>query len=538
MKNKTIIIFLLLTYITLTSYAQQKKAEVTYIGNAGFMIKIGDKKILVDALFKGFEGDYNLPEQIQEKLNNAQAPFDDVDLILVTHAHSDHISADMVQQHMKNNPNAFFASTKQTVDALNVRDTIDHFQERRIGFNPSKDSPDKQDINGISIEAVYLPHGPDARIINNGFLVTVNGVTFFHTGDVDFDQFTFEEFRSLQLPERKIDLSFIQHFYLTSDSTSRQFVTKGIGGNYIIPIHYHFTNPGFDAAIVKENYPDAILFDKELESWNMPAKKNDFTNLKGDYFGLTPPGDTPEIFLPEIVSVKGKNTHACTFSPDGKQLYFSRYPDRKSFVMTFENGQWSNPQEAFFNGKETSISSSNETLFYYRDGDIYFNKKTEEGWGNAIDVGKDINTVEMEYYPSVTYDGTLFFSRNGNWDEGRIMYSTFKNGKYTPPVDIGFPVNNGGASHAYVAPDKSYMIFNSPRKGSYTKLDLWISFRNDLDIWTNPQNLGKTINSGGDAILCPTVSPDGKYLFFTRLQKDGTGYIYWVSAKIINRIRN
>jgi hypothetical protein len=270
-----------------------------------------------------------------------------------------------------------------------------------------------------------------------------------------------------------------------------------------------------------KSYPNTIWLNRKFNpNWQQPI-----------------PGDTPEIFLPEIVSVKGKNTHACTFSPDGKQLYFSRYPDRKSFVMTFENGQWSNPQEAFFNGKETSISSSNEILFYYRDGDIYFNKKTEEGWGNAINVGKDINTAEMEYYPSVTDDGTLFFSRNGNWDEGRIMYSTFKNGKYAPPVDIGFPVNNGGASHAYVAPDKSYMIFNSPRKGSYTKLDLWISFRNEIDIWTNPQNLGKTINSGGDAILCPTVSPDGKYLFFTRLQKDGTGYIYWVSAKIINRIR-
>ncbi len=60
---------------------------------------------------------------------------------------------------------------------------------------------------------------------------------------------------------------------------------------------------------------------------------------------------------------------------------------------------------------------------------------------------------------SVTYDGTLFFSRNGNWEDGRIMYSKFKEWQIYPPVDIGFPVNNGGSSHAYVAPDKSYMIF-------------------------------------------------------------------------------
>ena len=236
---------------------------------------------MIDALFKGFAGDYNLPEHIQEKLRLAQAPFNDVDLILVTHAHGDHIDPRMVKEHMKNNPKAIFASTKQTVDALNARDTLDNFHERRIGFNPSKEKSDKKDIKGISIESFYLPHGTDSRIINIGFLVSVNGITLFHTGDVDYDQFTYEEFQSYQLPEKKIDLSFIQHFYLTSDSTSKQFVTKGIGGKYIIPIHYHFTTPSFDAAIVKENYPDAILFDKELESWKMPERKEVSSKLTG-----------------------------------------------------------------------------------------------------------------------------------------------------------------------------------------------------------------------------------------------------------------
>ena len=70
------------------------------------MIKTGDKKILIDALFTGFEGSYQLPQEVQEKLRLAQAPFDDVDLIIVTHAHGDHIDPDMVRQHLKNNPKA------------------------------------------------------------------------------------------------------------------------------------------------------------------------------------------------------------------------------------------------------------------------------------------------------------------------------------------------------------------------------------------------------------------------------------------------
>jgi L-ascorbate metabolism protein UlaG (beta-lactamase superfamily) len=266
MIRKATIIFLILSYITVSSYTQQVNVDVTYVGNAGFLINIGDKKILIDALFKGFAGDYELPPEVQDKLINAQAPFDDVDLILVTHAHGDHIDPGMVRQHLQNNPKAIIASTQQLVDALN--DSTD----RWIGYNPTKEKSDSKVINDISVEAFYLPHGTDARIINNGFLISVNGVTFFQTGDVDFDQFTFEEFRSLQLPEKKIDLSFIQHFYLTNDSLNKKFVNEAIGGRYIIPIHYNFTTPAFDSTMVRQNYPDAIIFEEELQTWVMPQK--------------------------------------------------------------------------------------------------------------------------------------------------------------------------------------------------------------------------------------------------------------------------
>jgi len=265
--KKNIIILIVFLLLANTIFSQKSnEVKVTYVGNAGFLIEIDDTKILIDALFKGFAVDYILPEEIQEKLTAAQAPFDDVDLVLVTHAHGDHIDPAMVTEHMKSNPRAIFASTKQLVD--HMKDSTG----RSIGFNPSKDSSDKKEINGISIEAFLLPHGPDSRIINNGFLVSVNGITFFHTGDVDFDQFTFEEFRSLQLQERNIDLSFIQHFYLTSDSISKQFVAKGIGGRFIVPIHYHFTTPAFDSTIVRQNYQKAIIFKEELQTWIMPQR--------------------------------------------------------------------------------------------------------------------------------------------------------------------------------------------------------------------------------------------------------------------------
>jgi hypothetical protein len=102
--------------------------------------------------------------------------------------------------------------------------------------------------------------------------VTVNGVKLFHTGDIDTAQFSFDEFRAYKLPEQKLDLAFIQHFNLTDEPAERRFVREGIGSRYVIPIHYHYTTPPMDPALVLRNYPDAVMFKEELQSWIMPQR--------------------------------------------------------------------------------------------------------------------------------------------------------------------------------------------------------------------------------------------------------------------------
>ncbi len=62
---------------------------------------------------------------------------------------------------------------------------------------------------------------------------------------------------------------------LTDDLEARKFVIDGIGGKYIFPIHYHFTTPPYDSSIIKQNYPDAIQFEYELQSWQMPDRNEE-----------------------------------------------------------------------------------------------------------------------------------------------------------------------------------------------------------------------------------------------------------------------
>jgi hypothetical protein len=300
------------------------------------------------------------------------------------------------------------------------------------------------------------------------------------------------------------------------------------------------------ADINKDGYPDAVVANVKLDDRNgyaaIPCALEIWVNtiFACNYLNEPTPGKMPVLFGAGTVSVNGENTHALSFSRDGRMLIYSRYPERKSYIMSFGDSLWSKPVEAFFEGKEVCFSPYGNRIYYYKDpGDICYNAKTEEGWGPSISLDSAINTSDMEYYPSVTYDGTLFFSRGMNWSDSKIMYAVLNNGYYSSPIDVGLPVNNGGALHAFVAPDKSYMIFNSPRKGSYTKLDLWITFRTADGLWSDPQNLGKSINSDADAILCPTITPDGKYMFFTRLTfSTNTGNVYWVSTEFIDSLRH
>lgn len=530
----------------------KENVSITYVGNAGFLIHIGDKKILIDALFKGAPGSYEIPQDIQQKLKLAQEPFDKVDLILVTHAHGDHVDMEMVRQHMTKNPDAIFASTEQLITAF-----MD-FSDRSYGFKPEMGRSEKKIINGISIESFYLPHGPDSRIINIGFLIKLNGITLFQTGDVDFEQFTFNEFRALNLPEKDIDLSLIQHFYLTNDSLSQKFVKEGIGGKYIIPIHYHFTTPAFDSSVVRQYYPDAIIFGEEMETWSMPGKENEFPELEGDYLGQALPGDTPLVFAPGIISADSTVEHGYpAFSPDGNTVFWQsnlRHMDKETdiflYTMSRVKGKWTEPKASPFGGMPAFSPDGMKMVFLPFDTEnekgLYFSEKQGGSWSEPQSLNLLSRFPELKYLygPSLTHNGTLYFFAHaeglGSLNNFGIFRSEFSNGEYAEPellpqsINLGKDVLNWTP---FISPDESYLLFSSSRNTPDTDYgDIFVCFRKSDGSWTEAFNLGSDINSERQERF-PYVSPDGKYLFFTRWVGRGNEDIMWVSSEVIHRLR-
>jgi L-ascorbate metabolism protein UlaG (beta-lactamase superfamily) len=231
--------------------------RVTFVNNAGFLITAGDKRILIDALYEGY------PEGVLKPVVYAQPPFDGVDLILATHEHRDHFSPDLVLRYMRNNPNAVFVSSQSAVDQVIARD--DGIRSRVIPIQLRAREREQIVVSEIDLEVIHLSHG-DPEVLNLGFIITIEGIRLFHTGDIDPETVNVSYLQSYGLPEKQIDIAFVSGSMLTMEEY-HSHVLEGIQARYVIPMHYSYQLP---PSGIEAYFPNAFVFHDTMESWVLP----------------------------------------------------------------------------------------------------------------------------------------------------------------------------------------------------------------------------------------------------------------------------
>jgi Tol biopolymer transport system component len=280
------------------------------------------------------------------------------------------------------------------------------------------------------------------------------------------------------------------------------------------------------------------------------AQQDIFPNLSGPYLGQTPPGFTPEVFAPGIISTNAGE--GCSgFMLDGKLFLFRR---RSEGILSTEmkNGFWTPPEKVSFalpgHDGDFIIAPDGKTVYFASDRlvpessterhNIWKTEKTPQGWTEPVRLEPPVNTDAHESYPSLSEDGTLcFFSRReGGFGKSDIYLSKLVDGKYRDVVNIGDIINTEHHEvDPYIAPDESYLLFASDRPGGYGRDDFYISFKTTDGKWSSPMNMGDSINSPHTEYIC-SVTLDGKYLFFTS-NKNGSRDIFWVDSRIIDELR-
>jgi hypothetical protein len=149
------------------------------------------------------------------------------------------------------------------------------------------------------------------------------------------------------------------------------------------------------------------------------------------------------------------------------------------------------------------------------DMDIWYMKRTRQGWGAPKNLGMPINTAASEWFPTVAANGTLYFGSDRPGGNGLtdLYRSRWVGGKFAEPENLGTAINTEHQEYEpYIAPDESYLIFMAIRPDGLGGGDLFIS-HNRNGTWTRAQNLGEPINTKALEIS-PKVSPDGKSFFW------------------------
>ncbi|MDQ3882990.1 MAG: MBL fold metallo-hydrolase [Thermoproteota archaeon] len=181
-----------------------------WLGHDGFKITISDKTII-----------YIDPYQIAQSNHNKN----DADIILISHNHFDHLSTDDLKHLVSKNTT--IVAAKECIDQLkNVK------AAEIKGVVPG----DKLTVHGMQIEAVaayntnknFHPKA-DRKV---GFIMTVNDMRIYHTGDTD-------DIPEMSAIEPDIALVPVSGTYVMTAEEAAKAVNEKIKPKKLaIPMHY------------------------------------------------------------------------------------------------------------------------------------------------------------------------------------------------------------------------------------------------------------------------------------------------------------
>lgn len=266
--------------------------------------------------------------------------------------------------------------------------------------------------------------------------------------------------------------------------------------------------------------------------------------LTGPYVGQKTPSLVPEKFASGFISTE-YHEFSCSMTPDGKAFYFTRrVPEfnRNRIMVTFWKKEgWTEPciapQAGDYESIEPFVTYDGKKLFFQSwrpcendarlSFDIWLMEKKDKNWSEPEHVGYPFNPARAMYI-SMGHDQTIYTTDiSKGYTNTSIVFSSYRDGKYQDFQSIGTLINiSGSEKYPCLSPTEEFLLFI---RGTATGSDLYVTFWQAHGIWGKPIK----IDLGLPKISMPSISPDGKFLFFTSSKDRLKGDIYWVDAKII-----
>jgi hypothetical protein len=259
------------------------------------------------------------------------------------------------------------------------------------------------------------------------------------------------------------------------------------------------------------------------------------------YMGQEPPGITPKVFAPGTICLPDRGEGNICFTKDGRECYFEAVSPAGKHIMVvrYEDGRWSTPvKTSFSDGKcfGPSLADKDQSLYFIRERyTICKVHRTGQGRSEPEVVTAPVNldppNAQSNLSCHVSSLGNMWICswRPGGLGQCDLWRIRSEGGRFTEAANQLSLNSNASDCTAVPGPDEKYVVLRSNRPGGFGNGDLYIGFADGKGGWTAPKNLGPAINTA-DWEDAPTLSPDNKYLFFSRTTS-GDKNTYWVDVK-------
>jgi hypothetical protein len=173
--------------------------------------------------------------------------------------------------------------------------------------------------------------------------------------------------------------------------------------------------------------------------------------------------------------------------------------------------------------------------------DIYISYRTPQGWSEAINLGGKINTDQWESQPCLSPDKRdLYFAsrRFGGLGGSDIYVSHLQlDGTWSDPENLGPTINTKGDDQCpFIHADNQTLFFTSDGRLGYGETDLYYSRKGPKGDWSVPENLGYPINTIYDEGTL-FIAADAKTAYYASDRTDGKGGMDIYSFELPENIR-
>lgn len=164
----------------------------------------------------------------------------------------------------------------------------------------------------------------------------------------------------------------------------------------------------------------------------------------------------------------------------------------------------------------------------------FFSRSEKKGghFGEGDMLPAPFNNAEGEGSPTInlTNDLLIFTQRHtvklsgGNYPNYDLYYSEFDGYEWSEPKPLPGKINRSDTweSQPSLSSDGKLLFFASDRPGGYGGSDIWYATRKSDGTWNDPVNMGPTINTPRNE-RSPFLHTDSKTLYFSSNGHDGLG---------------